>query len=281
MTQAEPAGSRCPSGLCGAMTCALLMAACAGPQSPASRVEAAAGPSATAPRAAASGRAAFERTMLQRALDAERQGRLADAVWAWDALAVAPPERSDAPTQSLRLRGLMQTRATQAWAQAQQERLRGELDRAMRGYLLVLSLMPDHAGAAEALRTLERERNERQFLGRFSRLTITRGTPSLVEARGSGDDSAAPDVRNLAEHATMLAEQGEIDGAITTLAPAALARGADPALRRLLAEMYFKRAESLPPQPAAAVLTALRECLRLNPGHTAAASRLKLLAVPR
>lgn len=227
--------------------------------------------------APATGLASFELTMQQRAQDAERQGQLADAAWAWEALSLARPARGDAAAELVRLRGVMQSRVTAALAQAQQDRQRGELERAMRGYLTVLSLQSEHRGAAEALRAIERERNERQFLGRFSRQTITRSTRDAAQAQAAPDKTSAPESSNLSEHATLLAAQGDVDSAMALLAPAALAAGADPDLRRLLAQLHCQRARSLPAQPAAAVVAALRECLRLDPTQESAAASLKAL----
>ncbi len=220
--------------------------------------------------------------MQHRAQEAERQGRLADAAWAWEALSLARPDRRDAAAELARLRGVVQSRVTLALAQAQQDRQRGELERAMRGYLTVLSLQGEHRGAAEALRAIERERNERQFLGRFSRQTITRSTRDAAQAQAAPDKAVAPESSNLSEHATLLAAQGEVDSALALLTPAALAAGADPDLRRLLAQLHCQRARSLPAQPTTPVVAALRECLRLDPKQVGAAASLKALgAAPR
>ena len=229
---------------------------------------------------AAAGLASFELTMQQRAQEAERQGRLADAAWAWEALSLARPERRDAQAELLRLSALLQSRVTLALAQAQNDRQRGELERAMRGYLTVLSLQSEHRGAAEALRAIERERNERQFLGRFSRQTITRSTRDAAQNQTAPDKTLATESRNLSEHATLLAEQGEFDSAMALLAPVALAAGGDPELRRLHAQLHCQRARSLPAQPSAPAVAALRECLQLDPGNEAAALRLRALGSP-
>ena len=238
-------------------------------------------PAAEPKPAASSGRAAFERGQQQRAAEAERQGRLAEAAWAWEVLTLLNPERSDWVAQRQRVGQLMQGRVANALAQAQQDRQRGDLDRATRGYLLVLSLLPEHGGAADALRSIERERNERQFLGRLSRLTIPRSTSPEGSVRGAADATATPESRNLAEHATLLAAQGEIDGAITLLSAPATLRAADPALKRLLADLYFRRAAALPASQSAQIVAALRECLRLDPTHEGAAVRLKALVAAR
>ncbi len=231
----------------------------------------------------APGRRAFETATQQRAQEAERQGRLAEAALAWEALTVLSPERRDWRGQLQRLNQLVQSRAAAAFSAAQQDRQRGELDRASRGFLAVLALSPEHTPAADALRQIERERNERQFLGRFSRLTITRSTLAGAESRSATEAGTTPDTRNLAEHATLLAAQGELDGAIALLSGAAAsARGGDAGLRQLLADLHFRRAESLPPTQRTQVLAALRESLRLDPLHEAAALRLKsLTAAPR
>ena len=50
----------------------------------------------------------------------------------------------------------------------------GEFDTATTNYLLVLSLQPDNAQAADALRAIERDRNKRSYLGKLSRVTLAR-----------------------------------------------------------------------------------------------------------
>ena len=259
---------------------ALLLAGCASTSTPLpASVSAQAALAEPAPLAA-SGRAAFELGQQRRATEAERQGRLAEAAWAWEVLTLLNPERGDWLAQRQRVGQLAQSRAAAALAQAQQDRQRGDLDRAMRGYLLVLSLLPEHSGAADALRAIERERNERQFLGRPSRLTMPRTLPEGL-APGAAEATTTPETRNLAEHATLLSAQGEINSAITLLSAPALLRAADPALKRLLADLYFRRAADLPASQPGQILAALRECLRLDPTHEGAAARLKELTAVR
>lgn len=259
---------------------ALLVGCAAAPMSAPAPAPAPAAVAEPAPRSAP-GRAAFELGQQRRAAEAERQGRLAEAAWAWEVLTLLNPERSDWLAQRQRVGELVQSRAAAALTQAQQDRQRGDLDRAVRGYLLVLSLLPEHGAAADALRSIERERNERQILGRLSRLTIPRSTLPEGSVQRAADAAATPETRNLAEHATLLAAQGEIDGAITLLSAPATLRAADPALKRLLADLYFKRAAELPATQPAQILAALRECLRLDPTHEGAAARLKELSAAR
>ncbi len=205
-------------------------------------------------------RIAFEQRWSAQADVAEQQGRLADALWAREALVLALPGDRQQAAHLSRLRGLVALRSQEALARGRDAQKRGDLERAQRAFLQVLALEPEHAGAAEALRGTERERNERQWLGRFSRNLIQRST-SVGERPGE---------RIASEHAAMLVAQGEIDGAIQLLSRAAEVPRADASLRRQLADLHVKRAQALPAERRAEALAALREALRLNPQHAGA-----------
>lgn len=216
--------------------------------------------------------AAFEQQQLQRAEQAELQGRWADAARAYGVLLLLRPEHAPYLRSQQRLRSATEQLAAQLLARAAEERRRGDFDRATRGYLQLLALVPEHAGAADALRQMERERNERQWQGRFARNPMQRPAPET--AAGTGE-------RNLAEHAALLAAQGELDGAIALLRAPAQASGADPALRRQLAELLWRRVESWGGDKRVELLPTLREILRLEPQHEAALARLRALGETR
>lgn len=208
-------------------------------------------------------RIAFQRRWLAQAEQDEQQGRLAEALWAREALALAAsdePARAAQRAHLVRLRGLVAARSQEAWSLGRDAQRRGDLDRAQRAYLQLLALEPEHAASAEALRGIERERNERQWLGRFSKSIIHR--LSSVSER--------PGERIASEHATLLATQGEVDGAIQVLTRAVEAPEADPALRRQLADLHVKRAQSLPAERRGDAVAALRQALRLVPRHEGA-----------
>lgn len=210
-----------------------------------------------------------ERQLSERAEAAEAQGRLADALWAREALVLLRPGDAILSAQWSRLRALRDQRAAEALARGREWQRRGDADRAQRSFLAALALDPGHAAAAEALRALERERQERQQPSRFAREPL---------AAKPGDGTHTPSESNLAEHASMLAAQGEIDAAIGLLARAGGGMRADPALRRQLAGLHLRRAQGLPPERRADALAALREALRLDPGLDAARQLQQQLA---
>lgn len=200
---------------------------------------------------------------------AEQQGRLADALWAREALALTVPvdDRPAAQADVARLRSLIDARVQDALARGRDAQRRGDADRAQRAWLQALLLDPGQTAAADALRAMERERNERQWLGRFSR--------NVLRAPAAAD---RPGERLAGEHAALLAGQGDVDGAIQLLARAVQTPRADPALRLQLADLHVRRARSLPPERRADAVAALREALRLEPRHEGAREALAQIA---
>jgi tetratricopeptide (TPR) repeat protein len=130
--------------------------------------------------------------------------------------------------------------------------------------------------AADALRSIERERVKRQQLGRLSRLTLMRrGT----EAMGPTDKVGSAGVdRNELEHATILARQGEIDSAIGLLERRLAADRNDRAARNMLADLYERKADdALASRDTASAIALLEKSLRLDPNDAQVAERLKQL----
>lgn len=211
----------------------------------------------------------FVQRWQREAESAEQQGRLADALWAREALALAVPAEARPAAQAdvARLRAAIDARVQEALARGREAQRRGDADRAQRAWLQALLLDPGQATAADALRAMERERNERQWLGRFSR--------NVLRAPAAAD---RPGERLAGEHAALLAGQGDVDGAIQLLARAVQAPRADPALRLQLADLHVRRARSLPPDRRADAVAALREALRLEPRHEAAREALAQIA---
>ena len=257
----------------------LLVGCASAPLPPAAPEQPAPLPATRAAPTAAEPVAEFERGQSQRAMASERQGRLAEAALAWEALTVLRPESADYAARLQQLRRRIATAAAEGMARATEEQRRGDLERASRSLLQVLALAPEHRPAADALRSIERERNQRNFVGRFSRNALPRAPAAELDA---GPVSTVVD-RGLLEHASMLAGQGEIDSAIALISRPAEERGADPGLRRLLADLYFRKAEALLPQRMAEAIAALERCLKLDPKHRAAKARLQTLrpATPR
>lgn len=241
--------------LCAAI--ALLAGCAAAPELPP-----AAAPPAPAPApvpVAADTLPAFERQQRDAAQAAARQGRWADAVWAWDVVLALRPD--DAAASAARAAALASARriAADREARAHQARQRGDIDGAVKLYLEALAVAPEDASAANALRDIERARTRRG---------------NLAGPRSAQSRPAAAAGRNELEHASLLASQGEYESAIVLLTP--LARS-DARARTQLADIYWRQAQRLEARDRAAAIAALRHCLQLEPGHTAAAQKLKAL----
>jgi hypothetical protein len=219
--------------------------------------------------------AAFERQQRDAAEAAARQGRWIDAIWAWDIVLALAPGDSEAAQRRTQAQDAINAALPERLARARVARSRGDIDAAARAYLEVLALAPDHAMAADALREIERERVRRYQLGQPSRAVMARRAPA-------NNTNHAPTVeeRTEIEHASMLAGQGEINGAIATLQPLAAARRGSATLRALLADLYLRQAEQLAATNRAAAITALERSLQADPSQQQAAQLLRRLRLP-
>ncbi len=257
--------------LLAATVCAGLLAGCAAPpSSPGTATGLASGGS----KAALS---TFEQQYRDRATNAQRQGRLADAAIAWEVLAVLRPESREYREALADTRRQIDAAVAERLPRAVQAQRRGDLDAATQGYLAVLALKPDSTSAADALRSIERERVKRQQLGRLSRLTLMRRS---AEATSPNDKAVAPAGvdRNELEHAAILARQGEIDSAISLLERRTAADRNDRAARNMLADLYERKADdALAARDTAAAITWLDKSLRLDASDARVAGRLKQL----
>ncbi len=232
---------------------------------------------ASSTRATTTSSSAFEQQYRERASSAQRQGHLADAAIAWEVLTVLRPESREYRDTLDSTRRQIDAAVAERLPRAAQAQRRGDLDAATQGYLAVLALQPDSAPAADALRSIERERVKRQQLGRLSRLTLMRrGT----EAVGPNDKLVAPAGvdRNELEHATILARQGEIDSAIGLLERRLAADRNDRAARNMLADLYERKADDvLAARDTAGAIALLEKSLRLDPSDAHVAERLQQL----
>jgi hypothetical protein len=131
--------------------------------------------------------AAFERAQQERAFRLQQEGRLADAASAWEVLVLLRPDVSEFRERLDETESRIETDSADHWRKAERARRRGDLEGAQTQYLLVLQLRPDHAGAADALRSIEKERNRRTYLGRLSRVTLGK--------RGAGGTETAPVIK--------------------------------------------------------------------------------------
>lgn len=250
------------------------LAACAAPPpAPLAAPDAAARPTAAADDVALR---RFQRIQLDRAEAAEGQGRLADAHVAYEVLALLQPDGAHA-AKAAQLGQRIDAEVALRMARAEAAQRRGDHEQAAQLYLEVLTLAPAHAGAAGALRQLERERNRRQFVGKFSRQTLTRRAAADAEMNGSDEPSASGATRNQLEHATLLARQGDVEAAIALLRETG--RPADGPSKALLADLYVQRAEAQFAREPQAALVAVTAALAIDPAHPGARALARRLGV--
>ncbi len=245
----------------------LALAACStpAPPNPPPPEDAPAGNEAPLPSTAQSPNPTFERKQRERALQATRQGRHGEAALIWEVLTVLRPDATEYRERLAESRKLADAAVADRLQRGAAARQRGELDAATQQYLAALALQPDQPQAAEALRAIERERNKRNFLGKYSRLTLTRR--SMAEATMPAAASAET---NELEHASILASQGDIDDAIAVLEKRVAADRRDDAARLLLADVYVQKAEKLTPRDRKGASAAVDRALKLDPTHTRA-----------
>ncbi len=268
----------------------LALAGCAGVAPPNPGAQPSAGGPAVVQAPAAGGREAglaaiarFEADQRAAATAAAAAGHWRKAALHWEAVAVLRPD--DVQPRREAERALVQAEQT-AQAKlllARRARQRGDAEAAQRLFLETLAQAPGQTEAADALRALERERVARQHLGQLSSFTLTNrfGANAMMQAgaarapRGRGPQS------NEIEHATLLAEQGELDGAIDLLAPLAAAQTPNPAARSLLADLYVRRAKALAETDRAGAIRALESSLKVLPVQPEARRLLQKLQAER
>ena len=259
----------------------------------------------------------FERSQRDRAIAFLQQRRLAEAAIAWEILALLRPDVEVYRERLLETQRQIDARVAERLPQAALSLQRGQIDEAFQQYLAVLALQPNNLAAADALRALERDRNARQHLGKLSRNTITRsamvqsetsatvrraaaagigvgaglGTEISADAGTEGgiEASAGSGIRianriasrigtaNEVEHAALLAGDGELDEAIRLLEDRVAVERRDAAARRLLASLYYRKAEALAVADRQAAIVALRKSERLDPTEPRTAVLLKKL----
>ena len=230
----------------------------------------------------------FERRQQAQAGVAESQSRLADAAVAWELLTLLRPESTTYRDALARVRARIASTVSEKMAVASAAQRRGELDVAAQAYLEALSFAPDHAGAADALRAVERERNRRSFVGKFSRNTLTRravsdGEMRYTEQSRPGGSVPGGDVDGHLEHATLLMRQGEFDSAIGLLRDALRSRTGDAAAKALLIEVYLQKGERTLAKDRRTAKASAEAALQLDPRNASATSLLQRAsgAVPR
>jgi tetratricopeptide (TPR) repeat protein len=216
----------------------------------------------------------FEQQQRERALGFARQRRLSDAALAWEVLTVLRPDVVEYGDRLADTQRQIDAAVAERLPRAAQTAQRGDVDAAAQQYLAVLALQPRNEAAADALRALERERNKRNYLGKYSRITITRRAIADAEMPINSSQMAG---HNEVEHAAMLAGDGEFDDAIGLLEHWLAVDRRDTAARRQLANVYYRKAESLLPRDKSAAVKALEKSVRLDPTEPRAAARLRQL----
>jgi len=231
--------------------------------------------------ASASGRSPYEQAQFDRAQRLTRQGDLAEAALSWEILTVIRPGDAAYAEQLRQVRERADRQADTLSEQARQASKRHDSDQATRAWLGVLALRPQDAEAADALRTLERERNARDLLGRPSRLTMNSRAVRTRQSPADVDPARAPAFeRNDLEHASMLAAQGEYDAAIALLNDRP-GKKLDALTRDALADLHYRKAMSLAERDPKAALAAANACLQLSPRHPGARKLVTQLKAPR
>jgi len=247
-----------------ALALLLALAACStpGPQPPPPAAPTEAAP---LPQAAADdpGLAEFRRTQQARALRAQAQGAWAEAALALEALLIVWPDDASLQAQLAEVRRRIDSGVSEHLQKAESLYRKGDLDQAAQIYLEVLALDPSRTLAAESLRAIERERNRRSFVGKFSRLTLTKRAASNAEMRSDEESERGRSANSLLEHASMLLRQGDADSAIQLLRDSPQSREDGP-LKSLLVDLYVQRAEGLKTRNPGAARTAVDAALALD-----------------
>jgi tetratricopeptide (TPR) repeat protein len=216
------------------------------------------------------GLAEFEARQREALELATRRGRWGDVMRSLDVLqALRPNDSTLAPRRAAAERAAQEAVADRL-RQAKQVQQRGDAEGAVRHYLEVLALQPQHTEAADALRTLERERVARHHLGVSARAAFARNPTATSKKNSKGNDAARAEL----EHASMMAAQGDVKGAIALLKPSSVGSGSDPSTRRLLADLYLREAELMWPSQRGAAITAAERGLKIDPQHPRLRERL-------
>ena len=209
----------------------------------------------------------FEEAQVEQARADEARGHWASAALAWEVVTLLRPGDEQARTRLAELRRRIDALARERQAAAEAAQRRGELDTATQAYLEVLALDPSRRGAADALRQIERDRGRRSLAGRFARPVAPRRPDNEMAAPDAGE--AGRSASNVREHATMLARQGDLDGAIQLLRDTPSSRS-DSGLRALLVELYVQKAEALKLRQPDAARAAVEAALAIDRRHAGA-----------
>jgi tetratricopeptide (TPR) repeat protein len=234
---------------------------------------------------------AFEQAQVQRAQEQVKDGQLADAAWTWEALTVLRPDNAGYRDSLAATRQQIDAGVSERLDKAKAAHKRGDLDGATTLYLSALSLQPDNEPAADALRALEKERNQKSYLGKPARVTLRKAAPVAAKpaaAKAQAANTASPAKEatqaaaggadpNQLEHIAMLAAQGEVDEPIRLLEKRAPQDRNDPSAKRLLADLYVRKAEKLAVIDKSGAIMVLQKCLRVDPKNARATAMMRQL----
>lgn len=224
----------------------------------------------------------FEAQQRQHAEQHARQGRLAEAALAWEVLTLLRPSRTDYRERLAEAHAAIDKAVGQRVAKATAAQQRGDTQGAERAWFEVLAVDPNHGAAAHALREIEKERNRASVVGRFAQppgLTSRNGSAAAPAPRSRTPERTmtTPGQRNLIEHASIMASQGELGAAIAMLSDPASVGTQDVQARQLLARLLVQRADAQSPSQREAAVADLEQALKLNPKLDAARIRLQQL----
>jgi tetratricopeptide (TPR) repeat protein len=236
---------------------------------------------------------AFEQAQVQRAQEQTKDGQLADAAWTWEALTVLRPDNAGYRESLTATRQQIDSGVSERLDKGKAAHKRGDFDGAVTQYLGALSLQPDNEAAADALRALEKERNQKSYLGKPARVTLRKAAPVVAAkpapAKAQASTSGAPGKesaqaaapagpdRNELEHIAMLSAQGEVDEPIRLLEKRAPQDRNDPSAKRLLADLYVRKAEKLATIDKSGAIMVLQKCLRVDPKNVRATAMMRQL----
>lgn len=276
MTQGRPR----PSAVTAAWLAGLLLAlaGCAS-RVPAPPPEAGAGPAQPAVTPAAP-LDAYPQQLQDRAERAEALGRWAEAALAWEVLGLLRPDDAAVSGRLATARHQVAARVARHQAAAQDAQRRGDGQAATREWLELLALDPTHRGAADALRQIERDRSARSQVGRFARPVLPARRPAEpVPAPSPALAEAARSANSQREHATLLARQGDLDGAINLLRDNPQWRS-QPAHRSMLVDLYLRKAEATKATQPDAARQSVEAALAIDARHAGALALRAQLSRP-
>lgn len=113
--------------------------------------------------------AEVEQEYLRKAQDLMRDRRWADALIHWEILALLKPSAENYRNEIAALQKRIRNTAAELLQAADLARKRGNISQAILGYLRVLNVDRENAPAAQALRELEQQRVQHQYLNRAPR----------------------------------------------------------------------------------------------------------------